>query len=143
MLKAKFPKDETHNAKNLSCEKETVARHEIIAYSKGEFANPVSVKVYMARKSDGASNVYASIWVKTKSAKFYAGHGKASGYGYHKESEAIACAIESAGITLIGDVYGREKTNKRARIGGVGDSAIREALHAITRAAGYRKFTLV
>ena len=57
---------------------------------------------------------------------YCSGHGKAGGYGYHKESAALQEAIESAGIKL------------RSPIDGAGDSAVRGAMEAINRAA-FRK----
>ena len=141
MLKAKLPKDETSNARNMGGEKELVSTYKAVAYKGGEFSTPLTIKCYMGR-SNSASVVHASIWVHGK-GKWFSGHGSAGGYGYHKESAAICDAITSAGIELRGDVYGREDTNKRAYIGGAGDSAIREAIGAITRALGYRKFTIV
>ena len=53
------------------------------------------------------------------------------GYGYHKESAAIAAAIESAGISLDTD------------ISGVGDGAIKEALSAIANALGFERLLIV
>lgn len=49
------------------------------------------------------------------------GSGQAGGYGYHRPSEAMSRAIENAGFKLSKD------------IGGVGESAMREALLAIAR----------
>lgn len=143
MLKAKF-KNPQMNGRNYSGEKEEVAHHMVTAFKKGEFFTPVTVRAWMGR-SRNASTVYASIWISAPDKNIYcAGHGSAGGYGYHKESAAIQEAITSAGIELTGDVYGRndEKKNKRADIGGVGDSAVRAAIDAIARAAGYRKFTI-
>lgn len=71
---------------------------------------------------------------------WYSGHGKAGGYGYHKESAAIAKALDSAGVELYGTAYtGREDVDytKRCYINGVGQSAVKGALFAIAHALGY------
>lgn len=144
MLKAKF-KEFKENGKNLSGDKEQVGNYKIVALYKGQFKTPITVTCWMGRSSQ-ASVVYASIWVQTSKGAWCAGHGSAGGYGYHKESAAIQDAIDSAGIELFGDVYGgdnKERAKKQAYIGGVGDTAIKYALEAIARAAGYRKFTVV
>lgn len=144
-MQAKITKTDVSNGRNWSGEKEEVSHHTVVAYSNGEFINVVNARCFMGR-SHSASTVYASIWVNAPKKKAYvAGSGSAGGYGYHKESAAIGQAIDSAGIELYGDVYGRDDTkkNKRASIDGCGDSAIRDALSAIARAAGYRKFTIV
>jgi hypothetical protein len=143
-MKAKFTDLNASNGRNYYGEKELIAQYTVVAFSKGEFVDVVNVKCYMGRSSNSRV-VYASIWVNAPKKKAYmAGTGKAGGYGYHKESAAIGEAIHSAGIELYGDVYGRDDTKKtRADIGGCGESAIRDALGAIARAAGYHKFTIV
>ena len=83
---------------------------------------------------------YVLLWISGNGV-YARGTGKAGGYGYHKPSAALDSAIGDAGITLHGDVYGGKRTDKRARISGVGDSAMVEALEAIARAVtGKRKF---
>lgn len=132
MLTAKLTKQNQENARNMGGDKETVSRYVVVGINgKGEITKGVDCRVYMGR-SRNASTVYASIWVHS-SGVWPSGHGNAGGYGYHKESAAIDEAIRSAGITLYGDVYGREETQKKAYINGVGDSAVREALLAIGR----------
>ena len=109
------------NGKNLSRQKEMVSAMSAVAVINGKMREVVVARWYMARKSDGASPVYASIW--TYGAGFdISGHGRATGYGYHKASAALSTALESAGIVL------------SERIGGLGDGAIRRALEAIARA---------
>lgn len=143
-MRAKFTTKEASNAKNLYGDKEEIKSYQVVAYQKGEFKTPVTVRCWMSR-SASASTVYASIWINAKET-YVSGYGSASGYGYHKESAAIGRAIRSAGIKLFGSPYGRddsETRNKPAYIDGCGDSAIRDALEAITRALGFRKFTIV
>ena len=92
-----------------------------IAVINGKMREVVVARWYMARKSEGASPVYASIW--TYGAGFdISGYGRATGYGYHKASAALSTAIDSAGIVL------------SEPIAGVGEGAIRRAVEAIARA---------
>lgn len=145
-MKAVLPKTESHNGRNLSSEKETVGRYSLVAYSKGKFRHAVIVKFWMGRNRN-SSVVYATIWANNE-RHWYAGHGNASGYGYHKESAALDQAIKSAGIRLYGSPYrdrAGEKSDlkKEAHIDGCGDDACKIAIEAIARALGYRKFTII
>jgi len=112
------------NGRNHADKKETVRTLKLVAYSKGELHNPITIRWYMGR-SNSASTVYCSIWCHNKHVDC-AGNGSASGWGYHKESAALGYAIQNAGIKL-------DKS-----IDGVGDSAIREAVEAIAKMMGYR-----
>lgn len=89
-----------------------------------------TLRTYMAKRSDGAGRVYASIWVHAPGVHC-SGAGHASGYGYHKASAAAAAAIESAGIELSDPIDGR------------GDAMIDDALRAIGRALGYSNLHVV
>ena len=144
MLKATLPKTETDNGRNRSQEKELVSYWKVIAYSKGEFHEPIDCRCWMGR-SKQASTVYCSIWIRDRrNGRWYAGNGSAGGYGYHKESAAIGDAIDSAGVQLTGSVSKRNGEAKGpAHIHGVGESAIKAALEAIARALGFRKYTIV
>ena len=106
--------------------KETVSSWSVIALDSSRPAEPlreiVTVRWYMGRSS-GASVVYCCIW--TLSPQWSSGSGKAGGYGYHKASAALQDAIDSAGIKL------------SSRIDGRGETAQRQALHAIAEAMGY------
>ena len=120
-ITATLPPTTQANGKNLSRQKEMVSAMSAVAVINGKMREVVVARWYMARKSDGASPVYASIW--TYGAGFdISGHGRATGYGYHKASAALSTALESAGIVL------------SERIDGLGDGAIRRALEAIARA---------
>ena len=120
-ITATLPRASRSNGKNLSGQKSLASAMSAIAVINGKMREVVIARWYMARKSDGASPVYASIW--TYGAGFgISGHGRATGYGYHKASAALSTALESAGIVL------------SERIGGLGDGAIRRALEAIARA---------
>lgn len=160
-MKAKF--NGTHqNAINYSNKKELVNQMQLVAYKSGQFDRVVDARFYMGRSSQ-SSTVYCSVWIHGKG--FYtSGKGSAGGYGYHKESAALAASLESAGVTLYGTPGGvrrweyntngeltateyaaatRADLRKQSDIGGVGETAMREALEAIARALGYRKFTIV
>lgn len=143
-MKAKILKQE-QNGKNYSGEKEMVSTYDVVVSTKDGLKNVVTCRCYMGRSSS-ASVVYASIWVHGNNI-YTAGHGQAGGYGYHKESAAIASAISSAGIELYGSAYtnaeGKEDFSKKAYISGVGDSAIEAALLAITKAAGFTGKALI
>ena len=113
---------------NMGVTKELVFAMSLVALTpEGELREVVTARWYMGR-SRTASVVYCTIW--TESGR-NSGTGRASGYGYHKESAALAEACESAGITLSRD------------IAGVGESAIREAILAIGRALGYSSGIIV
>ena len=120
-ITATLPPTTQANGKNLSRQKEMVSAMSAVAVINGKMREVVVARWYMARKSDGASPVYASIW--TYGAGFgISGHGRATGYGYHKASAALSKALDSAGIVL------------SERIDGLGDGATRSALEAIARA---------
>ena len=118
---ATLPRAARSNGTNLSGQKEMVSAMSAVALIDGKMREVVVARWYKARKSDGASPVYASIW--TYGAGFdISGHGRATGYGYHKASAALSEALDSAGIVL------------SERIDGLGDGASRRALEAIARA---------
>lgn len=118
-ITATIPRAARSNGKNLSGQKELVSAMSAVAVINGKMREVVIARWYKARKSDGAPPVYASIW--TYGAGFdISGHGRATGYGYHKASAALSTALESAGIVL------------SERISG--DGAVRDALEAIARA---------
>lgn len=144
-MQAKLPERVTSNARNLDQYKERVNTLKVIGTRNGTLQCIAEARFYMARRSDGASPVYCSLWVHGDVGT--SGHGKASGYGYHKESAALSEAIDSAGITLTGDQYDRDHSPEReaqpARIDGCGDSAMRDAMRAIAIAAGAEGSVLI
>ena len=117
---------EVKNAINHGNKKEMIRTYNVITDG---LKNIITARCYMGR-SASASTVYASIWINSP-GYHSSGKGKASGYGYHKESAAIGAAIESAGITL------------DQSIDGVGDAAIEEALKAIASALGFSHVLIV
>lgn len=137
---------EQQNVKNLNGSKELIGRTVIV--DKKTERVVVDCRTYL-----GGSTVHCALWVNVSEAKkpdswAYAGTtglGQAGGYGYHKESAAVAAAISSAGIVLHGSPYNRagEGFKKQAHIGGCGDSSICSALLAIAYAAGYRDCIVV
>lgn len=153
MLKAKI-NAALSNGYNYSGSKELVGAYSVMGKVNGQLIEVVSARAYMG-KSKQASTVYASIWVCA--GVYTSGRGSAGGYGYHKESAAFQDAISSAGIELYGITGDMDRWNydekreysaaefskmkrqadkKRAYIGGVGESAMRDAFEAIARAAG-------
>lgn len=124
------------NGRNYSGDKEQVAEYRFITKNPRDdttadplrrqpFTVAVQVRVWMGR-SRSASTVYASVWAHSKDGKIYlSGRGSAGGYGYHKESAAIKGAMESAGVTF------------DRHWGGGGESAIREAMHALAKRLGW------
>lgn len=144
-----------NNARNLSDSKEEIERRVLVAIdSRAMFpvreaaqngsavlraaeesglAEVVDARFWMSRRA-GASVVYCSVWIRTRLGcadaptppRWLSGRGSAGGYGYHKESAAFADALRSAGIELERSVHG------------VGDQAIKDAMRAVARAAGYK-----
>lgn len=130
-MKAKLPKSETSNARELRPKREMTHQNTLVTVHKGDIIAPITVRWYMGR-STSANREYCSIWVRCSDGRSYSGHGWAGGYGYDKQSASLAEAIESAGIELTTD------NGRSAYIAGAGDIRIRDALIAIARAAGYR-----
>lgn len=120
--------DVPQNARNYSGDKELIDRLQVVTYDQSQapaIIVVVDARIWMGR-SRSSSVAYASIWVHPKGGNDYrSGAGKAGGYGYHRASAALQEAIASAGITLA------------VPIDGAGDSAMRAAVLAIARAAGY------
>lgn len=108
-------------------------------YRKGELTLEIAVlcpatgcAIVTARIYHPASVAYACIWISSTSKTPYArGTGKAGGYGYHKESAALADAIDDAGIRLSHSISGH------------GHSAMRDACEAIARAVSGKRRLIV
>lgn len=114
-------------------EKEKMTTYKLVIpspYDRNPHASKaiVDVRTFMGR-SRNASVVYAIVWISGEGAGY--GVGQAGGYGYHKESAAIAYALEDAGVEL------------SYSISGAGEGAIREALVATAKALGYDDFLIV
>tara|TARA_R110000782_G_scaffold50647_1_gene109664 strand:- start:768 stop:1202 length:435 start_codon:yes stop_codon:yes gene_type:complete len=122
---ATMPGVRVYNGVNRSIEKETVQRDVLVVFDGEELKTVIDLRTYRARKADGASPTYATVWVWPKNGEGLSGSGKARGYGYHKGSAAAAGAFKDAGIVLAN------------RIEGHGDQAVKGAMHAIANACGY------
>ena len=112
------------NIENLKCNMNVKHRREkhfsrawsVVAYD----AENKKIKTLLELSEYGTASMnYACLWILSARGE---GSGMAGGYGYHRSSSAVSDAIESAGIELSAD------------IGGVGDSAIEDALIAIGNA---------
>ena len=149
-MKAVMPLVSVSNARNYRCEKELIRGIKLI--DKKTERVIVDARWYMG-KSASASTVYCSLWCMGRgvydAAHSTSGKGTAGGYGYRKDSAALASAITSAGITLYGSPCGHpsngdsDKVTKAllksvAHIGGCGDGSIDCALLSIAYAMGYR-----
>ena len=162
-MKAVLTSNNVSNGWNYSRDKELVSAYSIIGKIDGKLREVVTARCYMGR-SKNSSVVYASLWTHGTGISI-AGHGKAGGYGYHKESAAIAGAISSAGIELYGSPYAhperynlaedraytpqelaahaRKLNKQRAHIGGCGSESAIAALKAIAKAIGAKGELLV
>ena len=145
-MKAQFTNTNARNARNMANDKEVVDQMKLIARNaRGELQVICDARFYMGR-SRTASTVYCSLWVSNFGANVdISGHGRATGYGYHKRSAALQAALDSAGIELWGSPYDGEDENidspttegaaHQVSIDGCGDSAMVSALLAVAREA--------
>lgn len=114
----------------------------------GALIEAVTVRTYYNAKGSGLQPVRACVWVRPAPGAgidYRSGSGSASGCGYHKESAAIASALRSAGVALLGRPRGHRaepmREQDRARpfdFGGTGSSYYPEIFEAVARAVGYR-----
>lgn len=143
-MRAVLPAEPRSNAINFGDKKETIETIKVIGRLNGKLACVAEARFYMGRSSS-ASSVYCALWVHGD--KYTSGHGVASGSGYHKQSQALAVAIGTAGIELFGSNYDYSSDpvdfKKHAYIGGCGKASMRMAMLAIARAAGARGELLV
>ena len=99
----------------------------LVAVYKRELVEIAQLRIYGTKAAN-----YACLWVNDRKTQMYcSGSGKASGYGYHRPSEAVRDAFNSAGIYLNQDISGR------------GEQAINEALTALGKKLGYRKTNII
>lgn len=85
--------------------------------------NPYKREAIVARFYQTNARAYCCVWLNTDTVHCIGG-AHAGGYGYHRQSQALQDALGNAGVRLDAD------------IGGVGDSAMREALMAVAVALG-------
>ena len=90
-MKAILPVNDSEyqNGKNYNNTKEKVSQWLVI--DKKTERTIIDCRVYMGRSAN-SSKVYTSIWIRGNNY-YVAGTGVAGGYGYHKESAAIASPI--------------------------------------------------
>ena len=131
-LTATLPTTRHENGRNLDTDKERIATLTLVGVTGGKPVELAQARFWMARRSDGASPVYCSLW--TYGGGMTAGHGRTNGGGYHKQSAALQAALSSAGIRLHWHDCGK---TDRAHIDGSGDAAMRDALLAVGVAMGY------
>jgi hypothetical protein len=111
--------------------KELVDYYHVMAYRKGlkpysNWAELITCRIWMSKSADGASPVYASVWIRDpKQTLTTSGSGVATGYGYNKLSQAVEEALENAGVQLPFDIGGR------------GNEAIRTAFKTIAKKLGF------
>jgi len=139
-IKAQIVK-KAENAKRPDNKELVSAYSLVVRLPSGELREVVTVKCYMGR-SASASVIHAVLWVRCADGHWTSGSGHAGGYGYHKESAAIADAIKSAGIELQ-DLDRTDRPDRWFDLGGTGTSYYPQVFEAIARAAGYRGRTLI
>ena len=143
-IKAQIVK-KAENAKRPDNKELVSAYSLVVRLPSGELREVITVKCYMSR-SASASVVHAVLWVRCKDGEWTSGSGSAGGYGYHKESAAIAGAVKSAGIELK-DLERNDDARHLPRhyfdFGGTGESYYPQVFDAIARAAGYHGRTLL
>jgi hypothetical protein len=115
-------------ARNYSGDKELIRRFVLVVREPdGKYTDLIDARCWMSRNSDGASPMYAAVWIHNGNS----GAGKATGGGYCKVSASIADAMDNAGIELDSDISGR------------GESAVHGALKAIANHLGYTDYHIV
>ena len=139
-IKAKIVK-KAENAKRPDNKELVSAYSLVVRLPSGEMREVITVKCYMGR-SASALVIHAVMWVKCADGHWTSGSGSAGGYGYHKESAAIADAIKSAGIELK-DMDRTDRKDHWFDFGGTGTSYYPQVFEAIARAAGYCGRTLL
>lgn len=129
-MKATLPAADTFNGKNLHGEKLFTMAFVIVDRKTGH--EPVKAVIW---HSQSMGSNYSTVWGHGKLpgafARYVAGHGRATGGGYHRPSAALAEAFESAGIHLNEAIDGR------------GERAMKDACIALAVALGYKAANLV
>jgi flavin-binding protein dodecin len=115
----------------------------LVVKHKGHLREAIVAHTHYSPSGNGMQPVRAIVWVHpVDGGGWISGSGSAGGCGYHKESQAIADAIDSCGIELYGHTYSREDSppdfKRRVHFGGTGDSSYQAIFDAIARAVGYR-----
>lgn len=109
------------NGKNYAGDKPMIGAYSLIVTdAAGKPSELVTLRLHGSR---GSSRVYASAWLRGHG--YGAGHGYAGGHGYCRQSAAASAALASAGFRFA------------QAFDGHGMGAVRDALEAIGRWAGY------
>lgn len=138
-IKASIVKKQ-ENAKRPDNKELVSAYSLVVRLPSGEMREVITARCYMGR-SASASVVHAVLWVRCADGEWTSGSGSAGGYGYDKESAALADAVKSAGIELK-DLDRTDRPDRWLDFGGTGESYYSQVFDAIARAAGYRGRTL-
>lgn len=132
----------TSHRKEGKCFFESYAIIDIERDRYGAHKRLVNASIELRLYGTGNQN-FACLWVNVEATKHRfdshemqagihtQGSGRAGGYGYHRPSAAAGEAINNAGFAL------------DQHIGGVGDSAIEEAMVAIAECVGIKNYVLV
>lgn len=139
-IKAQIVK-KVENARHLDNKELVSAYSLVVRLPSGELREVVTARCYMGR-STSASVVHAVICIRCADGHWTSGSGSAGGYGYHKESAALADAVKSAGIKLK-ELDRTDRPDRWFDFGGTGTSYYPQVFEAIARAAGYRGRTLL
>jgi hypothetical protein len=115
---ARFPREVVSNVK-ISHKKTQMLGGYIMRDEQG--AAILDVRFYPV----GKNNVACCFWLKYENIEC-SGSAKTQGYGYHKQSEALGMAIESAGIKIRDDIRG------------AGESAMSQALGQMVQQLGLK-----
>ncbi len=107
------------NALTISHRKEKKYTKSICFVDRESIEKKVEARIYWTD-----SRCYCCIWIQHPQA-WVSSSGYAGGWGYHKESAALADALRNAGIELSEDISGR------------GEYAMDEAILALGRHCGF------
>lgn len=114
--------------------REKYFRQEIAAIDRRSGAAVVTLRIYGSATN---SANYACVWVHGARSKKHpegihaSGSARATGYGYHRPSQAAQEAIEASGFTLAQPIDGR------------GDGAMIGAVRAVAVACGLRASAII
>lgn len=133
-MKAKITKSESSINRSHRKESKFTKQLTLAGFGKGYDGKQRVASYVQARFYWTNSRCYCCVWINDTRAGHglhISGSGYAGGYGYHKESAALADALTMAGIEL------------SEPIGGRGDSAMESALLAIGKALKVTRATVL
>lgn len=123
-MKALFTDNGKGFNRNHRKENHFLNEYKVLTIEGDKIKEIISCRIY----GTNAMN-YCCLWVQGDS--FKSGSGSAGGYGYHRPSAAVQEAINNAGYQL------QDDNGKPLSISGVGETAIKDALEAIAKYAGF------